>query len=433
MYRLKRDTQEEFNSLFKTISPGILRVGGRLAKSVLPFTKKHPIILSKSNPLTRLLISQAHTVTLHGGPHLMMAFLRQKYWIVGVKGLSRTYVRRCLTCFRFNSKAHHQIMADLPTTRVTVSRPFLHAGMDFAGPITIKMNPGRCKKFSKGYICLFVCLSTKAIHIEFVSELSTKAFIAAYKRFVSRRGKCLHLFSDNGTNFVGASSERQKSFNKTSQKLQPEIASLLQDDRTTFHFIPPASPHFGGLWEAGVKSIKFHLRRLIGNNIFTFEEMTTILAQIEATLNSRPLCPLSNEPDDMLALTPGHFLIGEAPITIPEPSLIDAKTNSLDRWQLVQKIYQSFWLAWSTEYLSRLQQRPKWLQQTINIEIGDLVLVREDNLPPSKWLLARVLDTHPGQDNKVRVVTLKSAKSSNFKRPITKISPLPINESNNCI
>lgn len=161
--------------------------------------------------------------------------------------------------------------------------------------------------------------------------------------------------------------------------------------------------------------------------------MTTILAQIEAALNSRPLCPLSNEPDDMLALTPGHFLIGEAPISIPEPSLIDAKTNSLDRWQLVQKMYQAFWLAWSTEYLSRLQQRPKWLQQTINIEIGDLVLVREDNLPPSKWLLARVLDTHPGQDNKVRVVTLKSAKNSNFKRPITKISPLPINESNNCI
>lgn len=385
----------------------VLRVGGRLSKSDLPFARKHPIILSKENPLTKLIIAQAHSLTLHGGTQLMMALIRRKYWIIGAKGLAKMFVRRCVTCFRYNSKAHHQIMGDLPVPRITASRPFLHSGMDFAGPITIKMYPGRCKKFSKGYICLFVCLSTKAIHIEFVSDLSTKAFIASYRRFVSRRGKCIHLYSDNGTNFVGASSELSHMFRNASKTTHPEIASLFQNDGTTFHFIPPASPHFGGLWEAGVKSIKYHLRRLIGNSILTFEEMTTILAQIEATLNSRPLCPLSNEPDDILALTPGHFLIGDAPISIPEPCILDTKIASLDRWKNIQKIHQSFWNIWSSEYLTRLQQRPKWLQQTNNINIGDLVLVREDNLPPSKWLLARVLDTHPGKDDKVRVVTLK--------------------------
>lgn len=160
--------------------------------------------------------------------------------------------------------------------------------------------------------------------------------------------------------------------------------------------------------------------------------MTTILAQIEATLNSCPLCPLSNEPDDILALTPGHFLIGDAPISIPEPEpcILDTEIASLDRWKYIQKIHQSFWNIWSSEYLTRLQQRPKWFQQTNNINIGDLVLVREDNLPPSKWLLARVLDTHPGKDDKVRVVTLKSQKNPYFKRPIAKLSILPINDTN---
>lgn len=184
-------------------------------------------------------------------------------------------------------------MGDLPSQRITQSRPFSHTGCDYAGPFCIKLSKGRKPKTAKAYICLFVCMATKAIHLELVSDLTSDAFLAAFRRFVSRRGFCSNVYSDNGTNFQGA----RRCLNEMhklviSEAYNEVIAASLAKDNVTWHFIPPSSPHFGGLWEAGVKSVKFHLRRVIGATILTFEEMYTVLTQIEAVLNSRPLCVL---------------------------------------------------------------------------------------------------------------------------------------------
>lgn len=154
--------------------------------------------------------------------------------------------------------------------------------------------------------------------------------------------------------------------------------------------------------------------------------MTTVLCQIEACLNSRPLCPIEeNNIDSLEVLTPGHFLIGEAPITVPSPSLKDIAVSNLTRWHLTQKILNDFWHIWQQEYLSRLQQRPKWLKRVEEFKNGQIVLIKSDSLPPGKWNLGRIIDKHPGLDGITRVYSVKSGNSI-VKRPVTKLCLMPV-------
>ncbi|KYN15040.1 hypothetical protein ALC57_12744, partial [Trachymyrmex cornetzi] len=191
-----------------------------------------------------------------------------------------------------------------------------------------------------------------------------------------------------------------------------------------WRFIPPAAPHFGGKWEAAVKSAKHHLRRIIGDSTLTYEELSTLVTQIEAVLNSRPLCPLIEDADDYLALTPGHFLLGEAPTVIPEPNLIDETSSRLNRWQLIRQKVEHFWKRWKAECLQRYHVISKCHHPSTQLKEGSLVLVLDERYPPAKWPLARVIKLHPSNDNLTRVVTVKTA-STTFKRPVTKICILP--------
>lgn len=402
----------------------ILRVGGRLQHSRLPFDEKHPIILHNKCHLSTLIIRMHHLETMHGGPQLVLGLLRRKYWILNARSAVRILIYRCITCHRYQATSASQLMGSLPEPRVHISRPFTHTGVDYAGPIELRMSKGRGNASYKGYISLFVCLSTKAIHVEAVSDLTSNGFIAAYRRFVSRRGLPAHVYSDNGTNFVGAVKILRKSFETSLLKVKSDIISNATRNNTEWHFIPASSPHFGGLWEAGVKSLKHHLKRTVGNAKLTYEELSTVLTQIEACLNSRPLAPLTTDPNDFTALTPGHFLVGNALLSAPDPDVLDEKLSILTRWQLVQRMFQAVATRWQTEYLTRLQQRPKWTKPTGNIKVGDLVLVKDTNTSPSTWPLARITEVHPGTDNLVRVVTVRTSKST-FQRSITKICPLP--------
>lgn len=403
----------------------LLRVGGRLQNSSLSFDVKHPIILPKDHHLTRLLILQTHLNTLHGGPELVSTMLRQRYWIINIRSAVRLIIHQCTRCYRFNAIKSTQLMANLPKPRVQVDRPFTHTGVDCAGPINLRMSKGRGAKSYKAYITLFVCLGTKAIHIEAVSDLSSPAFLAAYRRFTSRRGLPQHLYSDNGTNFVGASRILRKEAGIHLLQVSEDLVNEVANNGSTWHFIPPASPHFGGLWEAGIKSMKLHLKKIIGDSTLTYEELSTLLSQVEACLNSRPLCPTTADPSDLSALTPGHFLIGSALLAPPENVTLSLNTNIHTRWQLVQKMRNDFWKRFHREYLIRLQNRPKWASKSPNLEINDLVLIMDDNIPPCHWPLGRIVQTHPGSDDLVRVATVK-CQSGIIKRPIAKLALLPI-------
>ncbi|XP_011860045.1 PREDICTED: uncharacterized protein LOC105557408 [Vollenhovia emeryi] len=213
-------------------------------------------------------------------------------------------------------------MGQLPLSRVTQARPFTHTGVDYAGPLAVKTWKGRGAKTTKGWICVFVCFSTSAVHLEAVSDYSSEGFIAAYRRFSSRRGIAHTLQSDCGTNLIGADTALERLLIQSTQEHQ-RVSLLLSQDNTRWEFNPPATPHKGGKWEAVVHSIKFHLRRTIGEAVLTLEELTTLLTQIEAILNSRPLEPLSDDSEDISALTPGHSLVGSPLNAKPEPSLTD--------------------------------------------------------------------------------------------------------------
>lgn len=399
---------------------GIIRVGGRLQNANMLFDQMHPMVLQRSH-LATLLVKKYHVSTLHGGNRLTEVTIKRKYWIQGIKKSIKKYIRSCPRCIRYKKEAANQIMGNLPEPRVLASHPFMHTGVDYAGPLLMKCSRGRGQKCYKGYIAVFVCMATKAIHLEAVSDLTTDAFIAALKRFFSRRGKSSHMYSDNGTNFVGARKKIDVDFAAAVRNNKSAIL-FLTEEKVQWHFIPPAAPHHGGIWEAGVKSVKHHLRRVIGDAKLTYEEMSTLLSQVEAVLNSRPLMYLDNEDLESLdVLTPGHFLIGR-PMT-DSPEHVDEVVGCLNKWKLIQKMKKDFWNRWKDEYLASLQQRRKWVQPEENLKKGDVVIVKEETTHPSKWPLGRIEEAIPGKDGKVRVVAVK-LQSGTFKRPVQKVCPL---------
>ncbi|XP_063915021.1 uncharacterized protein LOC135131281 [Zophobas morio] len=393
---------------------GFLRVGGRLQHPQLPFDAKHPLLLPSKHRLTELLIEQFHVRYLHVGHQTLFFLLRQQFWILSAKRAIRSVVSRCIRCFRTRPTSITPLMGNLPYARVNHLKPFLHSGVDFAGPISLTMGKYRGTRTTKAYICIFVCMSVKAVHLELVSDLTSDAFIGAFRRFIARRGRCTDLYSDCGTNFVGA--------NKVLLQYAKNAASSLE---LKWHFNPPNAPNFGGLWEAGVRSVKTHIVRVIGAQSLTFEEYYTLLVQIEAVLNSRPLFSASPDPNDLNALTPGHFLVLEPLSSPPDEDVSTLKLNRLNRWQLIQRCQRDFWKRYQTEYLHTLQQRTKWCKVEQGPQINSVVVIRNDNAPPLQWRLGRIVELHPGADGVHRVATIKTSLGL-LKRPISKLCPLPV-------
>ncbi len=320
-----------------------------------------------------------------------------------------------------------QIMGDLPAERVNPSHPFAKCGVDYAGPILTRPLV-RSKTTLKSYLAIFVCLATRALHIEVVESLSTDSFLAALRRFTSRRGRPTDIFSDNGTNFVGANRAIKEIVMLCRSPTHNEkVMDALSSEGIQWHFNPPNSPHFGGLWEAGVRSIKYHIHRVMGSSRYTYEELLTLVTQIEALLNSRPLVPASSDPCDLQALTPAHLLNGSPLTTIPDPDLGGISEGRLSRWQHIQQQKQHFWRRWSREYITRLQQRPKWMKFQQQLKVNDMVIIKDDNLPPSKWNLGRVISVHPGSDDIIRVATIKTSHGE-YKRAIHKLCLLPMEQ-----
>ena len=186
---------------------GLLRVGGRLSLSEQSYTKRHPLILAGRHQLTKLIIRNEHQRLLHAGPTLVMSSLAQRFHIIGARRAVRAITRNCVTCKRVAGKPRPQLLGQLPRERLNPGLVFDQVGVDYAGPILIKSGAKRRPVVTKGYICVFVSFTVKAVHIEPVTELTTAAFIATLRRFTARRGKPKRIWSDHGTNFVRAARE----------------------------------------------------------------------------------------------------------------------------------------------------------------------------------------------------------------------------------
>ncbi|XP_055632814.1 uncharacterized protein LOC129773245 [Toxorhynchites rutilus septentrionalis] len=440
---------EEFKELVKTRSvsnksslrlvgpfldeKGIIRLGGRLEHSSENYQTKHPMILPKIHPLTRLITKHYHELCMHSGPRMTLATMRQEFWPVNGKAIVNLVCRKCPQCFRQNPVPVTQPVGQLPQPRTAPCRAFTVVGVDYCGPVYTKPAHRRAAP-RKAYIAVFVCFASKAVHLELVCDLSTEAFIAALRRFIAHHGMPTEIHSDNGTNFQGANNTLAELYRLFENKRTREaIVSECSKHRIQWHFIPPRAPSFGGLWEAAVKSAKTSLVKTLGNTQLSFEEYVTVLAQIEANMNSRPLTSLSSDPTELDVLTPGHFLIGSPLISLPDPDYTHVPTNRLNHYQQLQELIQQHWDRWRREYLTELNHQREKSSLPMDIRVGQTVLVQEDGKSSVSWPLARIEQIHPGADGVVRVATLRTA-SGTYKRPISRVFPLPYdNEPNDTL
>ena len=404
---------------------GTLRVGGRVSQSSNDEQQKFPHLIHQDSHLAILVFQHFHEVTLHGGGQLTLNSSRAEYWIPRGKNVSNKVIKNCVKCSRFGSEAPVQIMADLPSQRLHAGSPFRNTGIDLAGPIMTKEN-------SKSYIMVFVCFATKAIHIELVTDLSKKSCIMTLKRFIARRGLPEKLFSDNRTNFIRARNDLMKIkilFSKDSN--EHSINHFVTQRGIDWVTIPPRAPHFGGLWEAAIKSMKRHLRRSVGLQILSFEELNTFIIEIESILNSRPITAMSNDPNDLRPLTPAQFLLGRPMNEMPQSYNNNSKANlQLNlRYRLLESLKSSFWKSWHRDYLVTLQKQKKWLLNGPEFRFDDLVLIAEDNQRPLQWKMARITELYSGNDNISRVAKVKT-ESGQIIRPIRKLRKLPVDPLN---
>ena len=427
LLKANKECSPQLRKLCPFIERDLLRVGGRLKNSQLSYGQKHPLILPAKDPIVEKIIVDCHENNLHTGPSLVSTLLRQHYWILNSRKLIRKLIHSCNTCFRTKPRPLCPLMGQEPSYRVTPqTKCFVETGVDYAGPLYVTTSKRRGVKSQKAYICIFICLATKAIHIELVSDLSTEMFLNAFKRFISRRGPVSVIHSDRGTNFICAKRKIDELYSLVSSaNFNDSLTRELIDNKITFRFNPPYSPHMGGIWETAVRSVKLHLFRVIGTQILTYEEMNTVLIQIEALLNSRPLCVLpSSDPSEPLALTPAHFLCSTPLKWIPSQDLSNQSPNRLERYQLMDKLVQSYWLRWRFDYLNSLLPRQKWTRSSTSIKEGTVVVLKEDNSPPLHWPLGLVEKTYPGPDGIVRVVDVRT-RTGTHRRPVVRICPLP--------
>lgn len=406
---------------------GLVRVGGRLKNADhITYGKRHPILLPSYNHVTDLIIDECHKLNKHCGIQTTLSILRNKFWLMDGRNQVRRVIRRCITCFRANPVLGSCQMGELPKLRTQRERPFKNVGVDYCGPFLVKERIKNNRSTVKVYVAIFICMVVKAVHFEVVYDLTSEAFIASLSNFVSRRGYPSTISSDNATNFKGANRELREVYELLhSENHKSTVKSWCDQRNIEWIYIPPLAPNFGGLWESAVKMFKHHLLRVAKNVLLSKDHFNSLVVGIEAIVNSRPITPLSNDPNDIQALTPGHFLIGDSLTCLPELDLLSTPTNRLSLWQHVLKLKQDFWQQWNKEYLNTLNVRRKWREGNKNLEVGALVLLKESNLPTMQWAMGRITQVFPGKDGIVRTVTVKTTKGD-FKRSVRHLAPLPI-------
>ncbi|KAK6186774.1 hypothetical protein SNE40_006050 [Patella caerulea] len=406
--------------LSPTFDGRYLRVGGRLRRAPLQQETKHQLILPYNHTVTKHLIYDAHLKSAHGGIEHTISILRQRYWPISIRQCVKQVIRRCLYCHRQRVKPVIPRMADLPTCRLDAALgPFHYTGVDYFGPMLVKIRRGTVKRWG----CLFTCLSTRAIHLELADSLETDDFILVLRNFIGRRGQPTHLYSDNGTNFHGANNELQQCLNNLKQQ---KVINFLLPHHIQWHFIPPASPHFGGAWERLVRSTKTALKAVLGNHIVPESVLRTALIEVEAIINSRPLTHNSTDSNDFTPLTPNHFLLGRANNTASPDACGEKEINSRKRWRQTQVLTDHVYKRWLKEFLPDLTIRHRWKINKSQPSINDLVLVVDDNQPRGKWEMGRILQLFPGDDGLVRSIKVQTTNGI-YVRPSAKICILEEN------
>ena len=328
----------------------------------------------------------------------------------------------CVTCRKWRGKACEQFMADLPNSRLAVnSDPFTNCSVDYLGPVIVKYSR---KARTKGYGVVFTCMTTRCIHLEFATDISTDVFLLAFDRFISTYGQPHEMVSDNGKNFKGASriiKKLLKSWNTKSEDSK-KLSDFCAQYNIKWRFVTPKAPHHNGVTESMVKSVKTAMKKMVNNAVLTEEEYRTVFAKITATINSRPIFPASDGNIEEPMITCQDLL---RPSTLNhDPPALNVDDDPRKRVHRVNEtVNMWWWKVWLRNFLPSLQLRNKWWKDRSNIEVGDLVLVIDPDVKRGCWNMGKVLKVYPDDDGRVRSVKVKTVNGQ-YDRPITRLTLL---------
>lgn len=398
---------------------GVLRIDGRIgAAPSVSADVKFPVIMPKKHRATQLLIEACHGDFQHGNTETVVNELRQRYHISQLRTVARQVARNCQWCKVQKSKPQVPRMAPLPMARLaSFTKPFTYVGLDFFGPILVKVGRSAVKR----WIALFTCLTVRAVHVEVAFDLSTESCIKCVRRFISRRGAPCEIYSDNGTNFQGA----ERLLREQLQRINDDLAASFTSTATKWLFIPPGAPHMGGAWERMVRAVKSAMQAAFTDPKLDDEGLQTMVVEAEWIVNSRPLTYLPLDSEESEALTPNHFLLGSStgsrqPGREPE-NLAGVLKGS---WNEIQRKLEIFWARWLKEYLPTLTRREKWFEDVKPVTEGDLVFVL-DGSTRGRWERGRVLEVIHSGDGRVRQALVQTARGL-LRRPVSKLAVLDV-------
>lgn len=424
---LKR--QKDFASLEKVLGleeiSGVLRCVGRLGNSDLEVEAQRPIILPRDHIYTIKTIEECHERVLHGGVRETLAELRSKFWVPKGRQCVKKVLNKCVVCKKLEGKAYGApCSAALPEFRVTEAPPFSKVGVDFAGPFYVK---SQTASMTKVYIALFSCCVTRALHLELVKDLSAEAFTRALRRFAARRGTPVLIVSDNAKTFKATSKALKKLYT------HPEVVRELSSKMIEWKFNLERAPWWGGFFERMVGCVKRCLRKVLGNARLTFDELFTVLVEVEGTLNSRPITYEYDETSEEV-LTPSHLLFGRRVKTMPDMVVEDeeeGESKYTRRFRYLSVRLAHFWNRWRREYLTDLREfhRSKVSESARSVREGDVVTVYEENKKRGDWKMAVVESLIKGRDGVVRGANIRvivKGKPMRISRPVQKLYPLEV-------
>ncbi|XP_072389317.1 uncharacterized protein [Diabrotica undecimpunctata] len=365
-----------------------------------------PIVLPAKHFLVNQLIFREHLKSCHSRTQGLMSRLRQNYWILGGRRTIKSAISNCVVCKRQNAKPFIVSAPPLPVDRVRDANAFEITGVDFAGPLYLRTG-------EKVWVCLFTCAVYRAVHLELCTALSVVSFMQALRRFIARRGRPKTIYSDNGTNFVGT----ENAFLRVDFEKIAESSSV---EHIQWRFNPPTAAWWGGFWERLVGGLKQLLRKVLGQASLDYESLMTVICDCEAIINSRPLTS-SNDPNDLIPLTPMMFLRDQTESGVPDCDAVDQKALSrkvVYRQKLVDDLRRRF----RNEYLGQLKL---WFKgrSSQQVKVGDMVLVGNDQDKRINWPLGRVVELLPGKDKQVRLVRVNTERGQ-FLRPVQRLYPL---------
>ncbi|XP_062707485.1 uncharacterized protein LOC134288006 [Aedes albopictus] len=397
---------------------GILRVDGRIgAAPNVNMQTKFPMILPRKHKFTELLLDGYHRRYLHSNAETVVNEVRQAYYIPRLRLAVKGAAKACQWCRVYKSTPEIPRMAPLPLARMaSFMRPFTYTGLDFFGPLTVKIGRSNAKR----WIAVFTCLTIRAVHVEVAHNLTTDSCIKCIRRFICRRGAPAEIYSDNGTNFLGAA--------RLLRDQVEQLAVTFTGTATKWVFIPPGTPHMGGAWERMVRSIKTAVEAAYNNNRkLNDEALETFMVEAEAIVNSRPLTYLPLTSEESEALTPNHFLLGNSNgVKQPAVEATDPAVALRSSWHQVQHQLDMFWRRWLKEYLPTLTRRPKWCGEAKAVAEGQLVLVVGEG-KRNEWTRGRVVETIQGADGRVRQAIVQTARGL-VRRPVARLAVLEVGE-----